>query len=100
MAKPYDIEADGSIVLSVYVQPSASRAGVVGRHGDALKVKVAAPPDAGQANVAVARLLAAELGLRRGDVELLQGATSRSKRVRLRNVDRVAFDQWLDGFAG
>lgn len=95
MPELYSVGADGTVVLSVYVQPSASRAGVVGRHGDSLKVRVSAPPEAGKANRAVTRLLAAELGVPRHDIELVQGASSRSKRFRLRNLDQATLRKWL-----
>lgn len=95
----YDQAADG-VVLRVHVQPGAGRSAVVGRHGDALKVRVAAPPIEGRANQAMLALLAEELGLAPDDVELVGGATSRSKRVRLAGLDgeeaekrlRVALD--------
>ena len=71
------------IVLRVHVQPGAGRSAVVGRHGDALKVKVAAPPEGGRANIAVTDLLAETLGVAKSDVTLVSGATSRAKRFRI-----------------
>ncbi len=73
-------------VLRVHVQPGAGRAGVAGRHGDALKVRVSAPPVDGKANQAAAALLAEVLGLRAGQVVLVSGASSRSKRFRLTGI--------------
>lgn len=97
MSDLYYVEPDGTVVLSVYVQPSASRDSVVGRHGGALKVRVTAPPVGGEANLALVRLVASELGMRRADVEVSAGASKRSKRLRLRNVSRVRLERWLDG---
>jgi len=96
----YQVEGDGTVVVSLHVQPGAARAGVAGRHGDALKVKVAEAPEGGRANVAVRRLLADALGVRPGDVEVVSGSTSRRKRVRIRGLapDRIA--EWLDHVAG
>ena len=87
-------------MVSLHVQPGASRAGVAGRHGSALKVKIAAPPESGRANAAVRRLLADALGVRPGDVEVVSGSASRRKRVRIRGLapDRIA--AWLDQVAG
>jgi uncharacterized protein (TIGR00251 family) len=91
----FDVERDGTVILSLHVQPGAARAGVVGRHGDALKVKVAAPPEGGRANAAVVALLAGSLGLRAADVELVGGTSSRRKRVRLRGVEAAQLRAWL-----
>jgi uncharacterized protein (TIGR00251 family) len=82
-------------VLSLHVQPGAARAGIVGRHGDALKVKVAAPPEGGRANAAVVALLADSLGLRASDVEMIGGSTNRRKRIRLRGVTVAQLRAWL-----
>ena len=82
---------EATVVLHVHVQPGAGRTAVVGRHGNALKVRVAAPPQAGRANDASAALLAEEFGLRAAQVELVGGASSREKRFRISGIE-------LDGF--
>lgn len=71
----------GGAVLAVWVQPRAAREGVVGVREGALHVRVAAPPEDGRANEAVRQLLAAALGVRRQDVQLLAGERARRKRV-------------------
>lgn len=71
------------IVLRVHVQAGAGRSAVVGRFGDALKVKVAAPPEGGRANAAVTELLATTLGVPASGVALVSGQASRSKRFRI-----------------
>jgi uncharacterized protein (TIGR00251 family) len=88
----YQVDASGDVLIWLHVQPGAARAGVVGLIGDALKVKVAAAPERGRANAAVARLLAGELGVRPSDVEVISGHASRRKRVRVHGTDpdRVA----------
>lgn len=91
----YEVDPAGGVVLTVFVQPGAARAGVVGCHGDALKLKVAAAPERGKANAAVVALLAAELGVRPSDVEVLSGHGSRRKRVHVAGVDGEHVAAWL-----
>jgi uncharacterized protein (TIGR00251 family) len=96
----YDDSPDG-IVVRIHVQPGAGRSAVVGRHGDALKVRVAAPPVEGRANEAARSLLAEVLAVPEADVELASGQSSRAKRFRLKGIDaeegekriRVALDE-------
>ena len=54
-----DNEDNGTAVVRLHVQPGAGKTAVVGRHGDAVKVRVAAPPEGGRANDAVVVLMAA-----------------------------------------
>jgi uncharacterized protein (TIGR00251 family) len=75
------------IVLRVWLQPGSGRTTVVGRHGDALKLKVAAPPEGGRANQAVTQLFSYLLGVPASSVALVSGETSRSKQVRIGPVD-------------
>ena len=72
--------------LHVRVAPGASRSGIVGRHGTAWKVRVAAAPEAGKANDAVVRLLADTLALRTRDVEIVSGHSSRDKIVEIKGI--------------
>jgi uncharacterized protein (TIGR00251 family) len=77
--------ADGS-VAAIWVVPGASRAGVVGLHGDALRIRVTAAPEHGAANRESVRLLATLLGLPRGHVSLSAGAGGRRKSVHIRGL--------------
>lgn len=95
----YQVDARGDVLISLHVQPGAAHSGIVGLHGDALKVKVAAAPERGRANAAVARLLAGELGVRPSDVEVVSGHSSRRKRVRVRGADRDRVARWFEGHA-
>lgn len=72
-----------SIVLSIHVQPRAARTEVVGLHGDAIKIRLRAPPVDGAANDELIRLVAERLGLPHAAVELVGGATGRAKRLRI-----------------
>jgi uncharacterized protein (TIGR00251 family) len=80
--------ADGC-VLPVRAQPGARKSGVVGEHAGALKVAVTAPPEGGRANEALAELLRDVLRLKRSQVALLSGETSRDKRFLIRQVSKV-----------
>lgn len=80
---PELVESKGKAVLTVHVQPGASRDGVAGRHGDACKVTVAARPTGGRANAAVEAALADAFGLPVRDVAVISGHASRRKRVAL-----------------
>jgi len=72
--------------LRVKAVPGASRTEIVGRLGEALKVRVAAPPAGGQANRAILALLADRLGVPAADVTLVSGAASPAKVVGLRGL--------------
>lgn len=65
----------------IYVQPRASRTEVVGPHGDAIKIRLRAPPVDGAANGELVAFLAKRLGVRREDVRIIGGITQRRKRV-------------------
>jgi uncharacterized protein len=79
-------ERDGPLRFSVHVQPRASRSEIVGLHGDALKVRLSAPPVDGAANEALVELLAAALGVSCAAVRVVAGATSRGKVVEVNGV--------------
>jgi hypothetical protein len=87
----FDVESpeDGpvGIVLRVRVQPGAGRSSVTGRHGDALAIRVAAPPIGGRANSQCVELVADLLGVRKSQVEIVSGDKSRLKRVRVADIE-------------
>jgi len=74
-------EHGAGAVVAVRAVPGASRAEVVGRHGDELRIRVCSPPVDGRANDEVCRVLADALGLRAREVTLLSGHAARSKQV-------------------
>ena len=69
--------------LRVHVQPRAKRSAIAGRHGDAVKVRLAAPPVDGAANAELVRVLAEALGLPRRAVRIVAGLAGRDKVVEL-----------------
>jgi uncharacterized protein (TIGR00251 family) len=82
-------------VLPVRAQAGARKAGVLGEQAGALKVAVTAPPEQGRANKALAGLLREALGLKRSQVELLGGETSRDKRFLIRGLTRAELEARL-----
>ena len=77
---------DGTLLLAVHAQPGAKRSELAGLHGDALKVRVAAPPLEDRANEALVVFLAETLGVPRRNVALESGQKSREKRFRITGV--------------
>jgi uncharacterized protein (TIGR00251 family) len=86
--------------LQIRVSPGAGRAGIVGRHGAAWKLRVTAPPEGGRANEAVVRLLADLLELSRRDVAIVSGASGRDKIVSLAGIDADETERRLASAAG
>ena len=68
---------------------------MVGKHGTAWKIRVAAPPEGGKANDAVLRLLADTLQVPRRDVEIVSGHGAREKIVALAGTDREEIERRL-----
>ena len=74
--------------LEVLVRPRARRAGVEGFRADGkLVLAVAAPPEDGRANEAVAELLSVTLGVKARDVAIVRGAHSRAKLIEVRGIE-------------
>lgn len=86
--------------LRLRVSPGARSAGVVGRHGEAWKVRIAAPPEGGRANEAVIRLLAEALSLPRDAVTLVSGHGARDKIVQLVGLDQGQIERRLSSASG
>jgi uncharacterized protein (TIGR00251 family) len=81
---------DGGAVLCVRVTPRATHAGVTGLRGDALQIRVTAPPVAGAANQELLEVLAAALAVRTSALSLEAGARGRRKRVRVQGLTVAA----------
>jgi uncharacterized protein (TIGR00251 family) len=73
-------------VLSVRAQPGARRIGIQGVFRDSLKIAVSAPPEDGRANAAICEVIQKALGLKRSQIELISGQTSREKRILIRGI--------------
>ena len=86
-------EHAGAVTFDVLVQPRASRAKVGPVHDGRLKVAVTAPPVDGEANAAVVELIARTLGVAKGAVEVVAGASSRRKTIKVHGVARGAIEE-------
>jgi uncharacterized protein (TIGR00251 family) len=71
--------ADGRITLTLHIQPGTKKTEFAGLHGDALKIRLAAPPVDGKANEALIKFVAETLKLPKSAVTLKSGQTSRRK---------------------
>jgi uncharacterized protein (TIGR00251 family) len=87
MAHWLSLQPDGAAILSLHVQPNARRSEFAGRHGDAIKLRLAAPPVDGKANEALCRFVAEYCGVPRAAVTLVGGQSARAKRVRVEGAD-------------
>lgn len=76
---------DDVITLTLHVQPGAKRSEIVGLHGDALKIKLAAPPIEGRANEALLKFISDLLDIPLRNLELIHGAQSRNKVLSIRD---------------
>ena len=71
------------MVLDLHVQPGAARSEFAGKHGERLKVRIAAPAVDDKANAALIQFLAAHYGVPRRNVRIVAGLKSRRKRVEI-----------------
>jgi len=80
----------------VRVQPGASKNEIMGVQQDALKIRISAPPVQGKANKALIQFLAKELGVKRSQVEILSGHTSRIKTIRVIGEGTTGLKKMMD----
>jgi len=87
-------------VLSVRAQPGARRNGVQGEQSGALKIAVTAPPEDGRANAALVEEMREALGVKRSQIELLSGQTSRAKKFLIRGVAKAELEARVAALLG
>jgi len=80
------VAAGDGVTLRLHIQPGAKKTEVVGLHGEALKIRLAAPPVDGKANACLLAFLADRFGVAKSAVSLLSGDSSRAKRVHISGV--------------
>jgi hypothetical protein len=91
------MSAGGGVRITIRVRPGAGRTVVGGRHDGALVVRVAAPAVDGRATEAALAAVAEACGVRRRDVTLVTGATSRTKVVEVHGAEATVVRGLLEG---
>jgi len=86
MKIPFRRTKDG-IAISVKVEPRSSKKGVSGIMGDVLKVKLTAPPVEGAANEQLIEVIAEMAGVKKSNISIVRGGSSKNKVVLIRGVD-------------
>ena len=90
-------ESTGAVTFAVKVVPRASKNLVAGVEGDAIKIRLNAPPVEGKANDGLIEFLADLLNLGRAQIEIVTGLTSRHKVVRVRGATGKQIEEKLVG---
>lgn len=81
----------------VHIVPRSRASAVAGRHGDAIKIRIAAPPVDGAANAELVRFLAERLDVPRGAIAITAGESGRRKTVEIRGAETGAVVKRLVG---
>ena len=84
---PWLAEREQHLILSLHIQPGAKKTELAGEHGDAWKIRLAAPPVDGRANECLLHFLAERLGVGKRQLALISGVAARAKRVRVDGMD-------------
>ncbi|SDW23703.1 DUF167 domain-containing protein [Nitrosomonas communis] len=79
----YQYDGHCNLILTLYIQPGAKHTELVGLHGDALKIRLSAPPVEGKANKVLLKFLAERFQVPLRQVSIKQGAQSRYKIVEI-----------------
>ena len=90
-------ESKNGLTFDIQVTPRATRAGIAGVQDEALKVKVTALPVEGEANVACIKLLAKELGLKKGQIAIFAGQKSRRKTILIKEIAKDELEKKIKG---
>lgn len=93
------ITGKGDLQITVHVQPGAKTTSCAGIHGDALKIRLHAPPVDGKANQALIAWLAKTLGCPQSTIELIRGQTSRRKTLSISTSHADALSRQLQTLA-
>ncbi|MEI6166554.1 MAG: DUF167 domain-containing protein [bacterium] len=79
-------DSKSGVIIQVHASPRASKTQIQGLHGDAVKIRLQAPPVDGKANETLIEFLAKTLGIPQRQITLISGQTSRQKRLNLQGI--------------
>jgi uncharacterized protein (TIGR00251 family) len=88
MEIPFNRSKKG-IKFNVRVEPRSSMRGISGIIGDTLKIRVNSPPVGGAANVELIEILSEEFGIKKTNIKIVKGHSSRNKVVEIEGIDRI-----------
>ena len=74
------------MIIKIYIQPGASKNEIAGKHGDAIKIRLTAPPVEGRANEALVDFLAKEYKVPKSQITIIRGHKSRQKLVKIESA--------------
>jgi uncharacterized protein (TIGR00251 family) len=84
-------QLQNNLTIKIKVEPRSSKSGIIGPYGDALKVKLTSPPVEGKANKELIALLSKELKVRKKDIEIVSGQSSKNKVVKIIGINKTNF---------
>jgi len=84
-------QLQNNLTIKIKVEPRSSKSGIVGPYGDSLKVKLTSPPVDGKANKELIALLSKELKVRKKDIEIVSGQSSKNKVVKIIGLSKIDF---------
>ena len=88
-------EKDGGISFGVCVVPRASKTEIVGEHYGSLKIRIASAPVDGAANAELIKFLAKKFGVKKADIGIISGETSKNKRIKISNLSESSFRELI-----
>lgn len=93
MNRNWITQSGKDVILTLHIVPRSSRTEICGEHGNALKIKLQAPPVEGKANKALIEFLSDKLDIPRNSIAILSGDTGRNKRIMISGIPANIFLQ-------
>jgi len=88
-------QSDDGVIITVHAVPRAAQNAVQGLHGDALKIRLHAPPVDGKANEALISFLSRKLNIPKGNITLKSGANQRRKIIAISGISKPETEKRL-----